>query len=150
MAEVNFWHSQKTVVSCYKFIRECGSILYVELACTAPPTNTNFLLTFLLTRLQQALCEDLSLLRNLKSTISFWPLLHSRSKLLAPAKKCHFFIKFIIIIIIIIFFRLFFSKFTDVIATSLIPLVTNFTEICAFIIVFSFTAWTKMRPLLAH
>ena len=41
-------------------IREWGSTLYVELACTAPPTNTNFRLTFLLTRLQEALYEDLS------------------------------------------------------------------------------------------
>ena len=32
-------------------IRECGSTLYVGLAHTAPPTNTNFRLTFLLTRL---------------------------------------------------------------------------------------------------
>ena len=29
-------------------------------------------------------------------------------------------------------------------------LVINFSEICAFIIGFSFTVWTKMRPLLAH
>ena len=36
------------------------------------------------------------------------------------------------------------------IATSFIPLVTNFPEICVFIIGFSSTAWTKMRPLLAH
>ena len=34
--------------------------LYVELARTAPPTNTNFRLTFLLTRLQEALYEDLA------------------------------------------------------------------------------------------
>ena len=44
-------------------IRECVSTLYVGLAHTAPPTapptNTNFWLTFLLTRLQQALYEDL-------------------------------------------------------------------------------------------
>ena len=32
---------------------------YVGLARTAPPTNTNFWLTFLLTRLQEALYEDL-------------------------------------------------------------------------------------------
>ena len=36
------------------------------------------------------------------------------------------------------------------IATSLVPLVNNFSEICAFIIGFSFTVWTKMSPLLAH
>ena len=41
-------------------IRECGSTLYVGLARTAPPTNTNFRLTFLLTRLQEALYEDLA------------------------------------------------------------------------------------------
>ena len=29
------------------------------------------------------------------------------------------------------------------VATSLIPLVTNFSGICAFIIGFSFTVWTK-------
>ena len=58
--------------------------------------------------------------------------------------------KFKIIIIIIIFFRRVFSECTEAIATSLIQLVTNFPEICAFIIGFSFTVWTKMRPLLAH
>ena len=36
-------------------IRECGSTLYVGLAHTAPPINTNFRLTFLRTRLQKAL-----------------------------------------------------------------------------------------------
>ena len=45
---------------CTVYIRECGSTLYVELARTAPPTNTNFRLTFLLTRLQEALYEDLA------------------------------------------------------------------------------------------
>ena len=45
----------------------------------------------------------------------------------------------IIIILIINFFRWFFSKCTEAVATSLIPLVTNFPEICAFIIGFSFT-----------
>ena len=34
-------------------IRECGSTLYVGLARAVPPTNTNFRLTFLLTRLQE-------------------------------------------------------------------------------------------------
>ena len=43
-----------------------------------------------------------------------------------------------------------FSEYMEVIATSLIPLVTNFPEICAFINGFSFTVWAKMRPLLAH
>ena len=41
-------------------IREYGSTLYVGLACAVPPTNTNFRLTFLLTRLQEALYEDLA------------------------------------------------------------------------------------------
>ena len=41
------------------FIGECGSTLYVGLAHTALPSNTNFRLTFLLTRLQEALYEDL-------------------------------------------------------------------------------------------
>ena len=36
-----------------------SSTLYVGLACAVPPTNTNFQLTFLLTRLQEALYEDL-------------------------------------------------------------------------------------------
>ena len=40
-------------------IRECSSTLYVGLARAVPPTNTNFRLTFLLTRLQEALYEDL-------------------------------------------------------------------------------------------
>ena len=38
--------------------RECGSNLYVGLAHTAPPTNTNFQLSFQLTQLQEALYED--------------------------------------------------------------------------------------------
>ena len=46
-------------------IRECGSTLYVGLARAVPPTNTNFRLTFLLTRLQEALYEDLPA-RNIK------------------------------------------------------------------------------------
>ena len=41
-------------------IRECSSTLYVGLARAVPPTNTNFRLTFLLTRLQEALYEDLA------------------------------------------------------------------------------------------
>ena len=41
-------------------IREYGSTLYVGLARAVSPTNTNFLLTFLLTRLQEALYEDLA------------------------------------------------------------------------------------------
>ena len=39
--------------------RKNGSTLYVGLAHAVPPTNTNFRLTFLLTRFQEALYEDL-------------------------------------------------------------------------------------------
>ena len=41
-------------------IREYDSTLYVGLARAVSPTNTNFQLTFLLTRLQEALYEDLA------------------------------------------------------------------------------------------
>ena len=41
-------------------IREYGSTLYVGLARDVSPTNTNFRLTYLLTRLQVALYEDLA------------------------------------------------------------------------------------------
>ena len=41
-------------------IGEYGSTLYVGLARAVSPTNTNFRLTFLLTRLQEALYEDLA------------------------------------------------------------------------------------------
>ena len=41
-------------------IREYGSTLYVGLARAISPTNTNFRSTFLLTRLQEALYEDLA------------------------------------------------------------------------------------------
>ena len=41
-------------------IREYGSTLYVGLPRAVSPTNTNFRLTFLLTRLQEALYEDLA------------------------------------------------------------------------------------------
>ena len=40
-------------------IRECGSTSYVGMAHIAPPTNTNFQIIFLLTRLLEALYEDL-------------------------------------------------------------------------------------------
>ena len=43
-----------------RFIREYDSTLYVGLARAVSPTNTNFRLTFLLTRLQEALYEDLA------------------------------------------------------------------------------------------
>ena len=41
-------------------VRDYGSTLYVGLAGAVSPTNTNFRLTFLLTRLQEALYEDLA------------------------------------------------------------------------------------------
>ena len=47
-------------VRIYTIIRECGSTLYVGLARAVPPTNTNYRLTFLLTRFQEALYEDLA------------------------------------------------------------------------------------------
>ena len=39
---------------------ELSTTLYVGLARAVSPTNTNFRLTFLLTRLQEALYEDLA------------------------------------------------------------------------------------------
>ena len=42
------------------YIREYGSTLYVGLARDVSPTNTNIRLTYLLTRLQVALYEDLA------------------------------------------------------------------------------------------
>ena len=69
ISELHFWRPLKTVVSCNLFIiiiiRECGSIFYVGLADTAPPTNTNFRLTFLLPRLQEALYGDVPVLSSL-------------------------------------------------------------------------------------
>ena len=60
IAEVNFWCPRKKVVSCDLFIiRECGSTLYLGLECAVSSTNTNYRLTFLLTRLQEAPYEDL-------------------------------------------------------------------------------------------
>ena len=52
--------------------------------------------------------------------------------------------RIIMYIIIINFFARVFSECTEAVATSLIPLVTKFPEIYAFIIGFSFTVWTKM------
>ena len=43
-----------------QILREYGSTLYVGLARDVSPTNTNFRLTNLLTRLQVALYEDLA------------------------------------------------------------------------------------------
>ena len=55
----------------------------------------------------------------------------------------------LIIIIIINFFGRVFSECTEVIATSLVPSDTILHEICAFIIGFSCTVWTKMAGSLA-
>ena len=55
-----FLHSNLNVNLMEMFIREYGSTLYVGLARAVSPTNTNFRLTFLLTRLQEALYEDLA------------------------------------------------------------------------------------------
>ena len=54
-----------------KYVSESAVALYVGLARAVSPTNTNFRLTFLLTRLQEALYEDLAGASNLKSTITF-------------------------------------------------------------------------------
>ena len=54
-------HSEKTWANIYNiYIRECGSTLYVGFVRAVSPTNTNFRLAFLLTRLQEALYEDLA------------------------------------------------------------------------------------------
>ena len=55
-------HFEKTHLMKFMImiIREYGSTLYVGLARAVSPTNTNFRLTFLLTRLQEALYEDLA------------------------------------------------------------------------------------------
>ena len=52
------WSVQLRIADIY--IREYGSTLYVGLARAVSPTNTNFRLTFLLTRLQEALYKDLA------------------------------------------------------------------------------------------
>ena len=48
------------IILLFILIREYGSTLYVGLARAVSPTNTNFRLTFLLTKLQEALYEDLA------------------------------------------------------------------------------------------
>ena len=42
------------------------------------------------------------------------------------------------------------TSLIPVLTKSLLPVLTNFPEICAVIIGFSCTVWTKMSPLLAH
>ena len=56
--ELKVFHGRQRV-NGFSVIREYGSTLYVGLARAVSPTNTNFRLTFLLTRLQEALYEDL-------------------------------------------------------------------------------------------
>ena len=85
---------------------------------------------------------------NLKSTITFLPLFHSGSQFLAPVKNRRF-LRFIFIIIIN-FFRRVFSKYTEAVTTSLIPIDAILPEICTLIIGFSCTEWTKMRSVRAH
>ena len=67
---------------------------------------------------------------------------------MVPIKKVVSCNKLISIIIIIIYsFRRFFSEYTEAFATSLIPLDIILPEICAYIIGFSCTVWTKMTFL---
>ena len=54
---ISFFH---LLVNGFSVIREYGSTLYVGLACAVSPSNTNFRLTFLLTRLKEALYENLA------------------------------------------------------------------------------------------
>ena len=86
---------------------------------------------------------------NLKSTITFFKLsLIAEVNFWCPPKtvvSCDLFI-----IIIINFFRRVFSEYTEAVTTSLIPIDAILPEICAFIVGFSCTVWTKMRSLRAH
>ena len=80
---------------------------------------------------------------NLKSTITFMAFNSQRKSISGAREKPSILAIYSIIIIIIYFFAQVFWECTEVVATSLIPLVINFPEICAFIIGFSFTVWTK-------
>ena len=102
------------------YIRECSSTLYVGFARAVPPTNTNFRLTFLLIRLEEALYEDLPVESikfevyrhfsglSFKAEVNFW---HPTKTVVS----CDFFI--IIIIIIQHFFIRVFSEHTETNAT---------------------------------
>ena len=86
---ISFFH---LLVNNFSVIREYGSTLYVGMARAISPTNTNFRLTFLLTRLQEALYEDLAV-QSIKfdSLLSlFWPLILSGSQFLEPVKNRQF------------------------------------------------------------
>ena len=117
---------------------------------TAPTTNTNFWITFLLTRLLEAL--SLWRLTSIEHQIwslpsLFWPQFHAGSQLLAPAKNYRF-LRFIHTnnnlhqLLQTIFLGVYWA-----ITISLIPLETILPEKSAFIIDFSCTVWTKMRSL---
>ena len=56
---ISFFHLLVNGFSVH-VMREYGSTLYVGLARAISPTNTNFRLTFLLSRLQEALYKDLA------------------------------------------------------------------------------------------
>ena len=64
-----------------------------------------------------------------------------------PPKKVVSCYEFMIISIIINFITRVFSKYTEAVATSLMPLDIVLPEICAFIIGFSCTVWTQMMSL---
>ena len=118
------------------------------MAHPAPLTDTNFRLTFLLSRLQEALYEDLPVFKfEVYHHFSGLSFIAEVNFLCQPkiAVSCNKFIN--IIIIIINFFRSVFSEYTEAMATSLIPLDIILPEICAFIFGFSYTVWTKMTSL---
>ena len=57
---ISSYELARPIMGIIFLVREYGSTLYVGLARALSPTNTNFRLTFLLTRLQEALYEDLT------------------------------------------------------------------------------------------
>ena len=73
-------------------IRECGSTLYVRLARTVPPTNTNFRLTFFTNPTSGGSLWRLSCIEHQiwSLPLLFWPLIHSGSQFLAPVKNRQF------------------------------------------------------------
>ena len=76
----------------------------------------------------------------------FWPLFHSGSHFLAPAKNC----RFLRFIHNQHKFSSVFSEYTEAVTTPLIPIDAILPEICTFIVGFSCTVCTKMRSLRAH
>ena len=79
---------------------------------------------------------------NLKSNNAFLASIHSGVNFWHPPKKVVSSNLFIMLIIIN-FFRRVFSEYTEAVTTSLIQLDIILPEICAFIIGFSCTLWTK-------